>query len=79
MINLSLFDGMSCGQVALNRIGIKPEAYYAAEVDKPNNRALSRLVGAPASYLDSVSQRKAEELTGNGWTVDVISHVFSQM
>lgn len=31
---LSLFDGMSCGQIALNRINIKPEKYYAAEVDK---------------------------------------------
>ena len=31
---LSLFDGISCGQIALNRIGIKPEVYYAAEVDK---------------------------------------------
>ncbi len=31
---LSLFDGMSCGQIALNRIGIKPDFYYAAEVDK---------------------------------------------
>lgn len=30
---LSLFDGMSCGQIALNRIGIKPSLYYAAEVD----------------------------------------------
>jgi len=31
---LSLFDGMSCGQIALNRIGIKPIKYYAAEIDK---------------------------------------------
>lgn len=31
---LSLFDGMSCGQIALNRIGIKPEVYYASELDK---------------------------------------------
>lgn len=31
---LSLFDGMSCGQIALNRIGIKPSKYYAAEIDK---------------------------------------------
>lgn len=31
---LSLFDGLSCGQIALNRIGVKPEAYYSAEVDK---------------------------------------------
>jgi DNA-cytosine methyltransferase len=31
---LSCFDGMSCGQIALNRIGIKPVKYYAAEIDK---------------------------------------------
>ena len=31
---LSLFDGMSCGQIALNRIGIKPNKYYASELDK---------------------------------------------
>ena len=31
---LSLFDGMSCGQIALNRIGIKPDTYYASELDK---------------------------------------------
>jgi DNA (cytosine-5)-methyltransferase 1 len=31
---LSLFDGMSCGQIALNRTGIKPAKYYAAELDK---------------------------------------------
>jgi len=31
---LSLFDGMSCCQIALNRLGIKPTVYYASEVDK---------------------------------------------
>lgn len=31
---LSLFDGMSCGQIALNKIGIKYENYYASEIDK---------------------------------------------
>lgn len=31
---LSLFDGMSCGQIALNRLGIKVDNYYAAEIDK---------------------------------------------
>lgn len=31
---LSLFDGMSCGQIALNRIGKIPTKYYAAEIDK---------------------------------------------
>lgn len=31
---LSLFDGMSCGQIALNRLGVKIDNYYASEVDK---------------------------------------------
>lgn len=31
---LSLFDGMSCGRIALERAGIEIENYYAAEVDK---------------------------------------------
>lgn len=31
---LSLFDGMSCGQIALNRAGIKYENYYASEIKK---------------------------------------------
>ena len=31
---LSLFDGISCGQIALNRAGIKYDKYYASEIDK---------------------------------------------
>lgn len=31
---LSLFDGISCGQVALQRAGIKVDKYYASEIDK---------------------------------------------
>lgn len=31
---LSLFDGMSCGQLALQRAGIQVENYFAAEIDK---------------------------------------------
>jgi site-specific DNA-cytosine methylase len=31
---LSLFDGMSCGQIALDQLGIKVDNYYAAEIDK---------------------------------------------
>lgn len=31
---LSLFDGMSCGQIALRELGIPIDAYYASEVDK---------------------------------------------
>jgi DNA-cytosine methyltransferase len=31
---LSLFDGMSCGQIALDRLGIKVDNYFACEIDK---------------------------------------------
>jgi DNA (cytosine-5)-methyltransferase 3A len=31
---LSLFDGMSCGQQALDRAGIEVENYFASEIDK---------------------------------------------
>ena len=31
---LSLFDGMSCGRIALERVGIDVDKYYAAEIDK---------------------------------------------
>ena len=31
---LSLFDGMSCGQIELNKLGIKVDNYFASEIDK---------------------------------------------
>tara|TARA_B100001250_G_scaffold122124_1_gene103692 strand:+ start:48889 stop:50610 length:1722 start_codon:yes stop_codon:yes gene_type:complete len=31
---LSLFDGMSCGRIALDQLGIPVEKYYASEIDK---------------------------------------------
>lgn len=34
MIVLSLFDGMSCGRIALDRMGITPTKYFASEIDK---------------------------------------------
>ena len=32
MIILSLCDGMSCGQIALEKLGIKVDKYYASEI-----------------------------------------------
>lgn len=34
MVVLSLFDGMSCGQLALKKLGVKVDKYFASEVDK---------------------------------------------
>lgn len=31
---LSLFDGMACGRIALDKVGIKPANYFASEIDK---------------------------------------------
>jgi len=31
---LSCFDGISCGQLALRKLGVKVDCYYASEIDK---------------------------------------------
>lgn len=33
MVVLSLFDGMSCGQIALRELGVVPRKYYASEIN----------------------------------------------
>lgn len=58
---LSLFDGMSCGQIALNRAGIKYDNYFASEIDKyaikvtqhnyPDTIQLGSVVDVKASEL----------------------------
>lgn len=45
---LSLFDGISCGQIALERAGIKVDKYYASEVDK------NAIQIAQANYPDTI-------------------------
>lgn len=48
---LSLFDGMSCGQIALDRIGVNVNNYFASEIDKyamqvtKNNYPSTKFVG----------------------------------
>ena len=61
---LSLFDGMSCGQIALNRLGIKYNNYYAAEIDKyaievtkknyPNTIHLGDVIKVKATDLEPI-------------------------
>mgnify|MGYP000624769537 CR=1 FL=1 len=31
---LSLFDGMACGRIALEKLGIKVDKYFASEIKK---------------------------------------------
>jgi DNA (cytosine-5)-methyltransferase 3A len=61
---LSLFDGMSCGQQALERAGIKVENYFASEIDKyaiqvtmanyPNTKQLGSVVDVNAVDLPKI-------------------------
>lgn len=58
---LSLFDGISCGQVALKNAGITPDVYYASEIDRhairvtqanhPNTVQIGDVRGVEATQL----------------------------
>jgi DNA-cytosine methyltransferase len=61
---LSLFDGMSCGQQALERAGIKVDNYFASEIDKyaiqvtmanyPNTKQLGSVVDVDGYSLPKI-------------------------
>jgi site-specific DNA-cytosine methylase len=61
---LSLFDGMSCGQIALNKLGIKYDNYFASEIDKyamqvtmknyPNTKQIGSVVDVKGEDLPVV-------------------------
>ena len=61
---LSLFDGMSCGQQALERNGIKVDNYFASEIDNyaikvtmanyPNTKQLGSVVGVDGYSLPKI-------------------------
>ena len=53
---LSLFDGISCARVALERAGIPVEEYYASEIDK---------------YAIQISQKNYPDIQHIGSVVDI--------
>ena len=58
---LSLFDGMSCGQIALERAGIKVDNYFASEIDK-YAQIVSKANYPNTIYLGDVRNVKASNL-----------------
>jgi DNA-cytosine methyltransferase len=58
---LSLFDGMSCGQIALNRLGINYENYFAAEIDK-HAIAVTKANYPNTQHLGDVTKVKGADL-----------------
>lgn len=58
---LSLFDGMSCGRVALERAGIKIDNYYASEIDK------NAIKIAQKNYPDTIQLGDVVNVKGRGY------------
>lgn len=61
---LSVFDGMSCGQIALERAEVKVDNYFASEIDKyamkvtqnnyPNTQQLGSIIDLKANSLSKI-------------------------
>lgn len=62
---LSLFDGMSCGRIALERAGIKVDNYYASEIDKYATK-VSQYNYPNIIRLGDVTKVKAEDIVSIG-------------
>ena len=58
---LSVFDGMSCGQLALQRAGIEYKEYYASEIDK-HAIAITQHNFPNTKQLGSITELKTENL-----------------
>ena len=58
---LSLFDGMSCGQIALNKLGIEYENFYSSEIDK-NAKRVTQHNFPNTIQIGDVTQIKGENL-----------------
>lgn len=58
---LSLFDGMSCGQIALNRAGIEYDVYYASEIEEAPIKVTQHNY-PDTIQLGSVTELKTENL-----------------
>jgi DNA (cytosine-5)-methyltransferase 3A len=56
---LSLFDGISCGQIALNKAGIKYNKYLSSEIEKPSIKVTQY------NYPDTLQLGDITELKGD--------------
>lgn len=63
---LSLFDGMSCGRVALERAGIDVDKYYASEIE-PSAIAITM-----KNYPDTIQVGDITKLKGADYNVDLM-------
>jgi DNA (cytosine-5)-methyltransferase 3A len=62
---LSLFDGMSCTQIALKNLGIKVDKYYASEIDKYAIKV------ARENFPNTVHLGDIKNITGSDFICDI--------
>jgi DNA (cytosine-5)-methyltransferase 3A len=49
------------------------------EIYELNVNECEQVQGLPIGYTDYISERQAKKAIGNGWTVQIITHIFNQM
>lgn len=59
---LSMYDGMSCGHIALGKLGAEIASYHATEIDK------FAIQTTQANFLDVVQLGDAFQVREDGWT-----------
>lgn len=64
---LSLFDGMSCGRIAFERVGINIEEYFASEIEPSSIKVSNK------NYKDIVQIGDVVEVNGNDYkNIDIL-------
>jgi len=62
---LSLFDGMSCTQIALKNLGIKVDKYYASEIDKYAIKVTRE------NFPETIHLGDIKDITGSDFIYDI--------
>ena len=60
---LSMYDGMSCGHIALDKLGADITAYYATEIDKYAIQTTQH------NFSETIQLGDAFQVRGEGWTL----------
>lgn len=61
---LSMYDGMSCGRLALNKLGAHVRRYYATEIDKYAVKTTQ------ANFPDTIQLGDAFQVRSAGWSLE---------
>lgn len=56
-----------------------PQYIYNGEVYKLSPTDCEKLQTVPIGYTEGVSNSQRYKMLGNGWTVDVIAHILSNL